>query len=175
MKKRFSGGIVAIMAISMLLLTAGCSANNEEIEVRDYNNTIVNIQQKMLEQASNNAASLQNGELDANKSLQQFEAILANVQQSEKDFTTIKVPKGAESLSSSMSKFFEVEQNGVKSIITAIQNLKGQEKNEQALRILVKSLDDFSRNESEVMNSFNQTQQQVAAKYGKSIQVPTNK
>ena len=162
--------VVSLFLIFLLGFSA-CSKSDETKNVREYNNSIIAIQQKMLEEVSVNTGDLGNQSLDIDSALAQVDLMQRVVQQNFDEFQKIAVPKGAEELAASMKHFFQVETQNVQSLRNAYADLEGRANDQKLIAHLIKTLEEFGRNENEALANFDQVQQKVAAKYGETIQV----
>lgn len=169
--KNFPRRILALLVIFSLFLTQGCSLFDEKTQVRNYNNTIVDLQQKMLKKNQDAATVLtMEDNLEPQKALQEMQKVLADVQQSYQDFQVLKVPKGGEDLATAMKNFFEVEIAGVKNLVDTLQTLSKSSKKEVAYQNLLKTADDFSKKENDALKHFDEVQKQTALHYGEKVE-----
>ena len=164
--------VFSLVMVSVLVL-GGCSSNNDQAAVRDYNNSIVQIQKQMLQKAEDSSKIFEEKELDPVKATSQMEGILAEVNKSRDQFKAIKMPKGAEDLADGMDHFFVVEVDGLNDVIASLKNLKDSS-TQTDVDIFMNNLDAFSKKENDALDIFYQSQQKVASRYGQKIDTSEN-
>ncbi len=168
--QKFSSKVALFFLIFSLLAFSGCAVE-EKTQVRNYNNVIVDLQQKMLKRNQDTAALLSlNDSLDADKALVEMQKVYADVEKTVKDFRAVKVPKGAENLAGAMQNFFDVEIAGVGNVVATLKELQKSKQKTTAFNELMKNSDDFMKKENDALMNFDKVKKETATHYNEKIQ-----
>jgi|GEM_PF-5326346 len=157
--------VTAILAVSVL---SACT-QDDSVQVKSYNNDIVQIQKDMFTKAEDASAVFQQQNIDPQKVLTTLQGIQGEINTSHDKFVKMEVPKGAERLSEAMEKFFQVEIGGIQKIIVGVQQIQGHETDPTAAQAFTDTFAQFSSQENAALKDFYSTQQAVADKYGQKV------
>ena len=169
MKTSFQKAAIAGFLLIMVIFVAACAKEGDY--VRRYNDEIVGLQENMMEKWQKVMQDFAGDHLDIDKTISELQEVQKYIQQTYDEFQKINVPRGAETLSVSMKNFFEVDLDGIKTLVVAAENLKGKEKDQKAIDTFLDAINDFMQKEQEALSSFQEVQQQVAQKYGQKVQI----
>lgn len=157
------------LALTAILLV-GCSSNNQggEAAVQKYNNQLADIQTNMFQDAQNLSNRMDSESFDTPKLIDELHGVLNNVRKSQAEFKAIKTPQGGEELAKALEHFFLVEIDGMTVIIDMAEELR-HKTDVMLAEALMSQMNDFQRREIEAIKKFRDTQEEVAAKYGKKL------
>lgn len=170
MKNVFQKILGASLLLFLFLGFSACSKTDELKEVREYNNAIIAIQEKMLMDVSDTTSALSNRRLKVREALPEVEKMQTIIQQNFDQFKEVKVPKGAEDLNAAMQNFFEVETANGQLLGNAYANLLEHENDRQLRDNLTSVLETIASNENQALAHFDEVQKQVAKKYSETVE-----
>ncbi len=162
---------VTFLALLVFLsVFSACAKTDELTSVRDYNNAIIAIQQKMFEDTGSIVSGFGSRSLKVSQALSEVEKVQGIIQNHFENFKKISVPKGAEELSIAMQNFFEVETTNWRLLHGVYRDLNGRENDRKLIDNLSRTLDAMTIQENQALAHFDQVQLEVANKYGEKIE-----
>ena len=168
MKNYSKLGILVLAGIFSVSFLAGCGPD-PSIAVKAYNNSVVAIQKDMFNKAQDASKILEDPKADIQKVYSTLQSIQTAITSSHNQFAAVKVPTGAEGLSSAMESFYKVETQGISDVLVAVQKLQNSQNDPNVQQNFSDTFSKFSNGENNALNDFYATQQQVAQKYGQKV------
>lgn len=168
MKIFSKSGILVFTGFLMASILTGCS-QDESAAVKVYNNSIVAIQKDMFTKAQDASKVLDQPAADIQKIYTMLQSVQSSISSSHDQFVAVKVPAGAENLSTAMESFYRVEAKGINDVITAFQQLQNNGNSPDSQKVFSDAFSKFSTGEDGAMKDFYAAQQQLGQKYGQKV------
>lgn len=168
MKSFSRTGVLLVSFLLVAGLFTGCGPD-ESTSVKSYNNAIVEIQKDMFAKAQEVSQVFNGDTLETEGVIAALQSIQQHIQASHDKFKEMKVPAGAEKLSDAMERFFQIEVDGIGSVLEGVRAVKGKENDSAAMKAFTDTFRQFSARENQALRDFYATQQQVAEGYGQKV------
>lgn len=160
---------VFVFAVLVLgLFMASCSQDKAST-VKDYNNSIVQVQKEMFTKAQEISKVFDGKDVNSEQVLQTLQGVQSEINRSHDRFRSMEVPAGGERLAEAMEKFFTVELSGIQQVILGVQYLQGKEDDPAARKSFSDAFAQFSSQENTALRDFYSTQQQIAGQFGEKV------
>lgn len=158
-----------IFAFSLLCFftsfLAGC-ANMEGDKIRTYNDDLVRVYEKMVDELNTFNQEFVGDDFDVEKSLTTLKKFQDSLERTYERFKYTPRVKGSDELYNGMDAIFKVEFDNIKKLSVALEELKGKENDQTALDKVEKVLEEYSKNEDKAVSDFNAIQEKIASQYG---------
>ncbi len=168
MKPFIRTSLFVVTAVAFGVFMASCSQDKAST-VKDYNNSIVQIQKEMFTKAQEISKVFDGNDVNIERVLQTLEGIQSEINRSHERFQSMAVPVGGERLAEAMERFFTVESHGIQEVILGVQYLQGKESDPGARKVFTDAFAQFGSQENTALRDFYSTQQQVAGQFGEKV------
>lgn len=168
MKPFIRASLFVVIVVAFGVFMASCSQDKAST-VKDYNNSIVQIQKEMFTKAQEISKVFDGKDVNSGQVLQTLQGIQSEINRSYDRFQSMAVPAGGERLAEAMNRFFTVELRGIQEVMLGVQYLQGKENDPQARKVFTDAFAQFSSQENTALRDFYSTQQQIAGQFGEKV------
>lgn len=168
------------LAFFLLIILGAISSQYwvPEAQIRNYNNSIIAIQEKTVKDYAPLIAIFSGSELNVEASLSEVDKAIATTQKHYQEFEEVKrvqEPEGGRGVGSpeweiimlhdAMKKYFDIERKGLEDTRTLLQSMKGKEINTEDMQNLKELITKLSEEEKEALDSYRQAKSMIQENY----------